>query len=397
MPPKSRDEFEVAIICALPLEADAVEALFDEYYDAAGDKYGKLPGDGNTYTTGRMSQHDIVLVHMPGMDKGNAASVASSARMSFVGIKLALVVGICGGVAISVKNNQQTEIILCDVVISNGVIEYDFSAQYPDRFNRKSDVKDALCRPNRDIRGFLAKLETSRTKKQLELTLSEYVDHDLQRTGADYPGARQDMVYESSYQHKHRNSPGCTCTSNTSSQDLVCPKALKKDCEVLGYGANFIPRKHLQVKERPKPIVHVGKVASADTVKKSGEHRDTLTIKEDVVAFEMEGAGDWDSLPCVIIKGICDYADCHKNKRWQRHAVMTAASCTKAFLEYWTLRARVNSRRKLSRGRCWATSPSHPLAISGYTSTSNRRRCGCTSHRDAFLRRGGSDTNINNR
>lgn len=351
MPPKTRNEFEIAIICALPLEADAVEALFDEYYDASGDKYGKLPRDGNTYTTGRMGQHDVVLVHMPGMGKGSAAAVASSAGMSFEGIKLALVVGICGGVPFSFGNNQQTETILGDVVISNGVVEYDFGAQYPDGFNRKSDVKDTLGRPNRDIRGFLNKLETSRTRKQLELKLSEYVDNGLQvssdRTDRKYPGVKQDILYESSYRHKHRNLPGCMCTSNNSSQDPVCPNALKEDCEVLGCGGNSIPRKRLQVKERPKPVVHVGKVASADTVMKSGEHRDAISKKEDIVAFEMEGAGVWDSLPCVIIKGICDYADCHKNKRWQRYAAMTAASCTKAFLEYWTPRARVKIGRSL--------------------------------------------------
>jgi nucleoside phosphorylase len=240
MPPKTRDDFEIAIICALPLEADAVEALFDEYYDASGDKYGKLPGDGNTYTTGRMGQHDIVLVHMPEMGKGSAATVASRAHMSFVGIKLALVVGICGGVPFQFGNNQQTEMILGDVFISNGVLEYDFSAQYPDGFNRKSDVKDTLGRPNRDIRGSLAKLETSRTRKQLELKLSEYVHRDLQlssdRTSAKYPGVKQDILYESSYRHKHRNSPGRACTSNKSSQHSVCLKALKEDCEVLGCG-----------------------------------------------------------------------------------------------------------------------------------------------------------------
>lgn len=32
MLPRTRDEFEIAVICALPLEADAVEALFDEHY-----------------------------------------------------------------------------------------------------------------------------------------------------------------------------------------------------------------------------------------------------------------------------------------------------------------------------------------------------------------------------
>ncbi len=28
----------------------------------------------------------------------------------------------------------------------------------------------------------------------------------------------------------------------------------------------------------------------------------------------MEGAGVWDEVPYIVIKGICDYADSHKNK-----------------------------------------------------------------------------------
>ena len=28
----------------------------------------------------------------------------------------------------------------------------------------------------------------------------------------------------------------------------------------------------------------------------------------------MEGAGDWDEMPCIVVKGVCDYADCHKHK-----------------------------------------------------------------------------------
>jgi nucleoside phosphorylase len=49
----------------------------------------------------------------------------------------------------------------------------------------------------------------------------------------------------------------------------------------------------------------------------------------------MEGAGAWDILPCVIIKGICDYSDSHKDKWWQEYAAITAAACTKTFLEGW--------------------------------------------------------------
>ncbi len=28
-----------------------------------------------------------------------------------------------------------------------------------------------------------------------------------------------------------------------------------------------------------------------------------------VIAFEIEGAGVWDEVPCIVDRGICDYAD----------------------------------------------------------------------------------------
>jgi nucleoside phosphorylase len=68
---------------------------------------------------------------------------------------------------------------------------------------------------------------------------------------------------------------------------------------------------------------------------KSGEDRDEIAAREKVIAFEMEGAGVWENLPCVVIKGVCDYADSHKNKKWQDYAAATAAACMKAFLKDW--------------------------------------------------------------
>ena len=58
---------------------------------------------------------------------------------------------------------------------------------------------------------------------------------------------------------------------------------------------------------------------------KSGADRDRI-------AFEMEGAGAWDQIPCIVMKGICDYGDSHKNKGWQAFAAATAASVAKAIL-----------------------------------------------------------------
>jgi hypothetical protein len=77
-----------------------------------------------------------------------------------------------------------------------------------------------------------------------------------------------------------------------------------------------------------------------DTVMKSGQHRDEIARREKVIGFEIEGAGVWDNVPCIIIKGVCDYADSHKNKLWQAYAAATRASVAKAFLEYWVPESR---------------------------------------------------------
>lgn len=47
----------------------------------------------------------------------------------------------------------------------------------------------------------------------------------------------------------------------------------------------------------------------------------------------MEGAGIWDKIPYIIIKGVCDYTDSYKHKRWQDFAAATAAASIKALLE----------------------------------------------------------------
>ena len=57
--------------------------------------------------------------------------------------------------------------------------------------------------------------------------------------------------------------------------------------------------------------------------------RDALIAEKDVLCFEMEAAGLMNHFPCVVIRGICDYSDSHKNKEWQGYAAMAAAAYTK--------------------------------------------------------------------
>jgi hypothetical protein len=46
----------------------------------------------------------------------------------------------------------------------------------------------------------------------------------------------------------------------------------------------------------------------------------------------MEAAGLMNNYPCLVNRGICDYADSHKNKRWQPYAAAAAAACAKEIL-----------------------------------------------------------------
>lgn len=51
------------------------------------------------------------------------------------------------------------------------------------------------------------------------------------------------------------------------------------------------------------------------------------------MCFEMEAAGLMNRLPCLVVRGICDYSDSHKNKEWQGYAAMTASAYTMDLLK----------------------------------------------------------------
>lgn len=212
------------------------------------------------------------LVRMPRMGKNAASGVAASLNSSFRALQVAFIVGIYG----ACPQTKKEEVIMGDVVLSEGIVEYDFGRQFPDRFVRKAALTESLGSPNLEIRSLMAKLKGLRA----------------------------------------RNQPGCALAQG------------------------MIPRHRLQLspdglQKEPDPKVHFGLIASGDTVMKSGQHRDIIASRENVIAFEMESAGAWDHLPCVLIKGVCDYADRNKSDTWHTYAAVTAAAVLKALLEAW--------------------------------------------------------------
>ncbi|KAL7946793.1 hypothetical protein V8C42DRAFT_352307 [Trichoderma barbatum] len=348
--PSDRDHFDVAIICAIPTEYNAICQIFDEFWDEDGDCYGRAAGDLNTYTTGRVGKHNVVLALLPQMGKSNAAAAAASFRSSYNSIELALLVGVCGGVP-RVGGCAEDEILLGDVVISKAVVQYDFGRKYPNGFMRKNSFEDNLSKAAKNIQGLLNTFETDRGLGLLQSQTAQFLTQ-LQNSGQSkirrtfnkykYPGTVNDRLFRSDYRHKHHGSGAHLCTTCNSDSEVVCEEALNETCEALGCEESYlVDRERLQEKkelelsspgEAQEPAIHIGAVASGDTVLKSGEDRDSIATKEGVIAFEMEGAGIWGEIPCIIVKGVCDYADSHKHKKWQDFAAATAAAAAKALL-----------------------------------------------------------------
>ena len=119
------------------------------------------------YSTGAVGRHNVVLVYMPGMGTASAAAVAANCRASFPNIKLALIVGVCGVVPFRPGSSDMAETVLGDVIVSDGVVQYDFGRRLPEQFVPKDTLLDTLGRPNTEIGALLAKLKGLCGRKML--------------------------------------------------------------------------------------------------------------------------------------------------------------------------------------------------------------------------------------
>jgi nucleoside phosphorylase len=65
---------------------------------------------------------------------------------------------------------------------------------------------------------------------------------------------------------------------------------------------------------------------------RDGESRERLWKLYGIICVEMEATGLQEEQWCLVIRGICDYADPHKNKKWRKYAAATAAAYARGFL-----------------------------------------------------------------
>lgn len=93
----------------------------------------------------------------------------------------------------------------------------------------------------------------------------------------------------------------------------------------------------MQRRERKslEPVIHYGLIASGNRVIKDAEERDRISQDaEGALCVEMEAAGLMNDFRCIVVRGISDYADSHKNDVWHPYAAAAAAGLTKEVLTY---------------------------------------------------------------
>ncbi|KAJ0363069.1 hypothetical protein COL26b_013101 [Colletotrichum chrysophilum] len=267
------------------------------------------PADHNSYVLGQVQGHNVVIACLPAGIYGTtpAATVAKDLLRTFKSIRFGLMVGIGGGVP-----SRKHDIRLGDIVVSQpaetsgGVIQYDRGKTAQEgEFQRTG----SLNTPPQVLLAALGRLQADHMIEESRVPqfVSELISkcRKVMKKKFSHQGAPHDYLFQAEYDHVD--------------PDSTCDKCDHKQ---------MIQRED---RDDTYPVIHYGNIASGNQVIKHGKTRDKLSKELGVLCFEMEAAGLQD-LPCLVIRGVCDYADSHKNKRWQEYAAATAAAFAKELL-----------------------------------------------------------------
>lgn len=304
--PYSNDEYTVGWISALRDELTVAMAMLD---DEHGRPQSTPLEDRNAYHLGQIGEHKVAMACLSGgqMGTGRAAAVAVNMRRTFKNIRFALLVGIGAGVA------SMKDVRLGDVVVSypqetyTGVVQYDYG-----KLKGDGDIerKDWFSAPPDKLLAAVDVLEAlhSRPKKPIN-DMPKILDELGEEYGYPDENKAPDRLYKADFTH----DPEFETCASCSTEFLVKREA----------------RKSPQM-----PQVHYGIIASGSLVIKNGVERDKINqrYQNSVLCFEMEAAGLMNNFPCLVIRGISDYGDSHKNDNWRKRAIAVASAYAKELL-----------------------------------------------------------------
>jgi nucleoside phosphorylase len=295
-----REDYTVGWVCALAVELAAAQEMLDEEDETPQ----ASAHETNIYTCGRLGEHNVVIACLPEGQIGtnSAAAVAVQMKSAFTSIRFGLMVGIGGGVP-----GGEADIRLGDVVVSkphtvhSGVVQYDLGKATLSGFKRTG----YLDNPPTILLTAVASVQANKYRGRSKVSEHMAKLDRLLIFRRDKAGA--DVLFNAAYDHEG----GQTCDKcSEDKKETRQPRDSEGDI-----------------------VVHYGTIASGNQVMRNGVERDRVSAElGGVLYFEMEAAGLMNNFPYLVIRGICDYADSHKNKRWQPYAAGTAAAYAKEVL-----------------------------------------------------------------
>lgn len=305
----TRLDYTVAWICPMEVELTAAMIMLDEKHSSLS----MAQADQNVYQLGSIAGHNVVIAGMPITGNTAAAVVVAQLQIAFPNVRYGLLVGIGGGVPVVTKKGM---IRLGDVVVSepidehSGVIQYDRGKAQIDRFVRTG----ALPSPPRALltaAHFAAsdRASTSNSDDPIAKNIARIKTSIPGLEHYQFPGTESDYLFPSSYQHKVE---GKSCVEGRCDLNKRIPR-----CQS-GLGTSVLI---------PYINVHRGTIACSEHVLKYGPRRDSWHKKYGVVCFETEAAGALSGdIRYLVIRGISDYCDTHKNDQWHGFAAASAAA-----------------------------------------------------------------------
>ncbi|PKY06986.1 purine and uridine phosphorylase [Aspergillus campestris IBT 28561] len=313
-PRLTHDDYTVAWICPLVVEQTAAIVMLDSEHE----RLPQPPSDHNVYTLGSINGHNVVIagLHTPGNNP--AAVVATQMRNTFPQLRFGVLVGIGGGVP---TKSEQGDIHLGHVVVSqpvgehSGVIQYDHGKAQVGQFRhtgylapppavllnaaREMDIRRAIA-PEDPVLNHLLRINTG--LKRLRIY--------------KFPGVEQDRLFKADYVHR---DPNASCRKCGCESDFIVDRHADDS-------DNYSDDEDSISDQAEQLVVHRGTIAAGELVIRHGQLRDELAKQYGILCFEMEAAGALADFPCLVIRGIADYSDSHKNDRWHGYAAAAAAA-----------------------------------------------------------------------
>ncbi|KAG7081578.1 pfs domain-containing protein [Colletotrichum scovillei] len=381
--------YTIGWIAALDKELTAALAMLDERHQQP-ENFVQNQRDTNSYSWGRIGAHNVIITSLAEGSYGlvSAATTANGMILSLPHIRFGLMVGIGAGIP---RLEDGIDIRLGDVVVSrptdgsSGVIQYDLGKL---KGNGEFQRVGSLAPPPAVLLKGLAKLKADQrlNGNQLPRILADALKlfpRLAKPRGNDaafiHQGAQNDRLFTASSTHVQVRKLQSSVHSEKQVSMNFAQLAYHHICistawiwgmivllfffqrrpENDGISADSVssgqvgearlqsitkieaceycnPKDELRRDDRPDtdPEIHYGIIASGNSVVKDGVSRDQILqqLGTGCLCFEMEAAGLMNDFPCLVIRGICDYADSHKSDRWQNYAAIVAAAYAKELL-----------------------------------------------------------------